>query len=40
MSYPAQRYLGDDGEISAVFRPADTEPVLASPDGRTHYLRT
>jgi hypothetical protein len=26
MSYPDPRYLGDTGEISAVFRPADAEP--------------
>ncbi|OLB66625.1 MAG: cupin [Actinobacteria bacterium 13_2_20CM_2_72_6] len=28
MSYPDPRYLGDKGEISAVFRPADAEPEL------------
>ena len=28
MSYPNARYLGDKGEISAVYRPADQEPEL------------
>ncbi|WP_455362231.1 cupin domain-containing protein [Streptomyces sp. SYSU K21746] len=41
MSYPEARYLGDKGEISAVFRSADREPELSSPHGnRTHYLAT
>ncbi|MGW7079098.1 cupin domain-containing protein [Streptomyces sp. NPDC054866] len=41
MSYPDPRYLGEEGEINAVFRPADTEPELVSPAGnRTHYLAT
>lgn len=41
MSYPEPRYLGEKGEIKAVFRPADTEPELSSPSGnRTHYLAT
>ncbi|MDJ0341907.1 cupin domain-containing protein [Streptomyces sp. H10-C2] len=41
MSYPEPRYLGDKGEINAVFRPADTEADLISPSGnRTHYLAT
>lgn len=41
MSYPEPRYLGDKGEINAVFRPSDTEPELSSPTGnRTHYLAT
>lgn len=41
MSYPEDRYLGENGEINAVFRGADTEPELASPTGsRTHYLAT
>jgi mannose-6-phosphate isomerase-like protein (cupin superfamily) len=28
MSYPDARYLGDEGEISARYRPADQEPEL------------
>ena len=28
MSYPEARYLGDKGEITAVYRPANTEPDL------------
>ncbi|TDD93449.1 cupin domain-containing protein [Actinomadura rubrisoli] len=41
MSYPEARYVGDVGEVSAVYRPADTEPELVSPQGtRTHYLAT
>lgn len=41
MSYPEPRYLGEGGEINAVFRPADTEPELSTPSGnRTHYLAT
>ena len=28
MSYPNARYLGDKGEISAIYRPADQEPEL------------
>jgi mannose-6-phosphate isomerase-like protein (cupin superfamily) len=41
MSYPEPRYLGENGKINAVFRPADTEPELVSPGGnRTHYLAT
>jgi mannose-6-phosphate isomerase-like protein (cupin superfamily) len=28
MSYPDARYLGDEGEVSAMFRPADQEPEL------------
>ncbi|MEV0018544.1 hypothetical protein [Streptomyces tendae] len=39
MSYPGQRYLGEKGEIKAVFRPADTPPDIVSPGGTTtHYL--
>jgi quercetin dioxygenase-like cupin family protein len=41
MSYPEPRYVGDGGEVNAVFRSAGTEPDLASPRGnRTHYLAT
>ncbi|GGO88506.1 cupin domain-containing protein [Wenjunlia tyrosinilytica] len=41
MSYPEPRYLGDQGEVNAVFRPADQEPELLSRSGtRTHYLAT
>lgn len=40
MSYPPQRYLGDAGEISAVFRPFDTEPNVVSPGGSNSYLAT
>jgi mannose-6-phosphate isomerase-like protein (cupin superfamily) len=41
MSYPAPRYLGERGEISAVFRAARTEPELISASGqRIHYLAT
>jgi mannose-6-phosphate isomerase-like protein (cupin superfamily) len=51
MSYPGPRYLGDTGEISAVFRPADAEPDFgpkpvstAGPDPSQgtayHYLAT
>ena len=28
MSYPDARYMGEEGEISATFRPADQEPEL------------
>jgi len=41
MSYPDPRYLGDKGEISAVFRPADAEPELRHRrGGGAHYLAT
>ena len=40
MSYPEPRYLGEGGEVSAVYRPADTKPDLSSPSGNTHYLAT
>ncbi|MGZ4592963.1 MAG: cupin domain-containing protein [Actinomycetes bacterium] len=41
MSYPAPRYLGDSGEVSASFRPEHHGPELSSPSGnRTHYLAT
>ncbi|KUN09630.1 cupin [Streptomyces yokosukanensis] len=38
MSNPHPRYLGDKGEISAVFRPADTAPDLTSGATATHCL--
>ena len=39
--YPEPRYHGEDGEISAVFRPASTAPDLTTPTGgRTDYLAT
>jgi mannose-6-phosphate isomerase-like protein (cupin superfamily) len=41
MSYPTPRYLGERGDISAVFRPASTEPELISAPGQgIHYLAT
>jgi mannose-6-phosphate isomerase-like protein (cupin superfamily) len=41
MSYPDPRYLGDKGEHSAVFRPADAEPELRHRrGGGAHYLAT
>jgi quercetin dioxygenase-like cupin family protein len=41
MSYPDPRYLGENGETNAVFRPADRGPDAVSPSGdRTHYLAT
>jgi hypothetical protein len=41
MSYPTARYLGENGNISAAFRPVSTEPELASEAGqRIHYLAT
>ncbi|WP_327354986.1 cupin domain-containing protein [Streptomyces sp. NBC_01304] len=41
MSYPEPRYLGEKGEINAMFRSADQEAELTSGTGnRTHYLAT
>ncbi|MFE5741738.1 cupin domain-containing protein [Streptomyces celluloflavus] len=40
MTYPDPRYLGDQGELSAVHRPADTAPDIVSGTQRTHYLAT
>jgi mannose-6-phosphate isomerase-like protein (cupin superfamily) len=41
MSYPEARYHGDDGEISAVFRPADARPELQlGASGSASYLAT
>ncbi|CAM5341037.1 hypothetical protein SNARM312S_01380 [Streptomyces narbonensis] len=41
-SYPAPRYFGEKGEVSARFRPAATEPEFVSEPGGTtyHYLST
>jgi mannose-6-phosphate isomerase-like protein (cupin superfamily) len=39
--YPEIKYLGDAGELSALFRPADTEPELPMRNGGdAHYLAT
>ncbi|MER0246939.1 cupin domain-containing protein [Streptomyces sp. HSW2009] len=40
LAYPEPRYHGAEGEVSAVFRPADAPPELSSPGGSTHYLAT
>jgi mannose-6-phosphate isomerase-like protein (cupin superfamily) len=40
MSYPDPRYLGDGGEVTATFRPADTAPDLPRPGGAAAYLAT
>ncbi|MCW2595908.1 MAG: hypothetical protein JWP39_1796 [Jatrophihabitans sp.] len=41
MSYPPPRYVAGDGEVSAVYRPADHEPDLQYKSGNTvHYLAT
>jgi mannose-6-phosphate isomerase-like protein (cupin superfamily) len=40
MSYPPQRYLGEAGEVSAVYRPATTDPELRTPATSTAYLAT
>ncbi|GAA4604850.1 cupin domain-containing protein [Actinoallomurus liliacearum] len=41
MSYPPARYEGENGEISATYRPADHEPELTYSSGNTvHYLAT
>ncbi|MFJ5712078.1 MULTISPECIES: cupin domain-containing protein [unclassified Streptomyces] len=43
MSYPDPRYLGDQGEISARFRPADTPPDFVATGvapAAYHYLST
>ncbi|MET9933528.1 MULTISPECIES: cupin domain-containing protein [unclassified Streptomyces] len=39
-AYPEPRYHGDEGEVNATFRPADTPPDISSPGGSTHYLAT
>ena len=41
MTYPDPRYLGDTGEATASYRPADHTPELTFPNGNTaHYLAT
>jgi mannose-6-phosphate isomerase-like protein (cupin superfamily) len=41
MSYPEPHYLGDGGEVSAVFRPAGHPTDLTMPGGTSvHYLST
>ena len=41
MTYPAARYHGDGGEVSARFRPVGQDPDFVSPGGtRIHYLAT
>lgn len=41
MSYPRPRYLGDSGESTASYRPANHEPELVYANGtRVHYLAT
>ncbi|HET6214879.1 MAG TPA: cupin, partial [Micromonosporaceae bacterium] len=41
MSYPPASYLGEQGEISAVYRPASTEPEIRyRTGGSAHYLAT
>ena len=41
MSYPEPRYLGEAGEVSATYRPADRTPEVVYPNGNTvHYLAT
>lgn len=41
MSYPEARYLSDQGEISAMYRPAEQKPDLTIGSGTAvHYLAT
>jgi len=40
MSYPEPRYLGDGGEVSAVYRQSGQEPELTGKASRTSYLAT
>ena len=40
MSYPEPKYLGDDGEVSAVFRAADHKAELLFKSGSAGYLAT
>ncbi len=41
VSYPPPRYLGEGGELSARYRPADHEPEWTYANGNTvHYLET
>ncbi len=40
MSYPDPRYTGDEGEVSAVFRPAGREHELTTATANAGYLAT
>jgi mannose-6-phosphate isomerase-like protein (cupin superfamily) len=41
MSYPAPRYVGDGGDVTAAYRPDGSEPELTYASGNTvHYLAT
>ena len=41
MTYPEPRYLGEEGEVRALYRPTDQEPELTYANGNTaHYLAT
>jgi quercetin dioxygenase-like cupin family protein len=41
VTYPDPRYLGDGGEVSAVFRLGTTEPAVRSDTGdQTHFIAT
>ncbi|MGA4840304.1 cupin domain-containing protein [Streptomyces sp. G45] len=40
MSYPDPRYFGDEGEVSAVYRPAGAPPDHSTPVQDIHYLAT
>ena len=40
MSYPDPRYLGETGELTAAYRPADTPPEWPRRTGATSYLAT
>ncbi|MGW6934568.1 cupin domain-containing protein [Lentzea sp. NPDC054927] len=40
MSYPEKVYLGENGEVSATYRPVSTPPDLGSPGDGIHYLAT
>jgi mannose-6-phosphate isomerase-like protein (cupin superfamily) len=41
MTYPEPRFLGEEGEVSALYRPADQGPELTYANGNTaHYLAT
>ena len=41
ITYPEPRYLGDNGEVSALYRPTNHEPEVTYANGNTaHYLAT
>jgi mannose-6-phosphate isomerase-like protein (cupin superfamily) len=40
VSYPEPRYFGDEGQVSAVFRPVGAEPDIKRPTVAYHYLAT